>query len=342
MRNKSWTECAHGERLGHMDIATFRYDTTRALFDGTVGFTGVDVTMHTAATLPEIFDGMITRREFDIAELGFTFLLRTFDSDPRFVAIPAFTARAFRHSCVWVNTASGITGPKDLVGRTIGEFGVYGQDSGVWAKGILMDEYGFDPAANRWVIGGLDHPMAPFAFTSHPHPADVEVAETSEPLGQLLAAGEIDALFTANVPQVALDGSAAIRPLFPDFETVERDYYRRTGIFPIMHMIVAPRELLAANPGLARAIYQGFLDAKNAAADRYRQGRKLYGITTMLPWTNALVERNNELFGEDWWPYGIGANRSAIETFLRYHYEQGLSERQLTVSDVFAEELLDT
>ena len=123
----------------------------------------------------------------------------------------------------------------------------------------------------------------------------------------MLEDGEIDALFTANVPQCVLDGSPRVTRLFPDFEPLERDYYRRTRIFPIMHTVVVLRELLAAHPGLTRSVYRAFLDAKDMAADGYRRGRRLYQVPTMVPWMNALFEHNRELFAEDWWPYGVSA-----------------------------------
>jgi 4,5-dihydroxyphthalate decarboxylase len=311
-------------------IACYRYDTTQALFDRT------DVEVTTAATLPEIFERVAGGREFDVGELGLTFYLRLLESGLPYVALPIFPNRVFRHSCVFVTTRSGITGPGDLVGRTIGEFGTYGQDSGVWAKGILSDEYGFEPAANKWVIGGIDRPSAPFGFIPHPHPDDVSVVPADRALGDLLATGEIDALFSANVPQCVLDGNPDVARLFPDFEPLERDYHRRTGIFPIMHAVVIRRELLDQ----AADVYRLFSEAATSAADRYRRDRRLYQVPTMVPWMNALVERNESQFGEDWWPYGISANRAVLETYLRYHYEQGLSSRLWAVEEVFA--LLDT
>ncbi|MCR6490799.1 4,5-dihydroxyphthalate decarboxylase [Amycolatopsis sp. OK19-0408] len=313
-----------------LTIGCYRYDTTRPLFDRT------DVTVKTAATLPEIFERVLRDAEFDVAELGLTFYLRLLESGSPYVALPIFPNRVFRHSCVFVNTRSGITGPEDLVDRTIGEFGTYGQDSGVWAKGILMDEHGFEPARNRWVIGGLDRPAAPFGFTPHPRPEEVSVKPTERALGDLLAEGEIDALFSANVPQCVLDGAPDVARLFPDHERVERDYHRRTGIFPIMHVVVIRRELLAR----AREVYGMFAEAATEAAGRYRRDRRLYQVPTMVPWLNALVERNAAQFGEDWWPYGVSANRKTLETYLRYHHEQGLSSRRWPVEEVFA--LLDT
>ncbi|MFJ7213312.1 4,5-dihydroxyphthalate decarboxylase [Amycolatopsis sp. NPDC098790] len=309
-----------------LTIGCYRYDTTQALFDRP------DVTVKTAATLPEIFERTIRDHEFDVAELGLTFYLRLLESGLPYVALPIFPNRVFRHSCVFVNKRSGITGPADLVDRTIGEFGTYGQDSGVWAKGILMDEYGFEPARNRWVIGGLEHPAAPFGFVPHPHPDDVRVTTSDRALNDLLATGGIDALFSANVPQCVLDGAPDVVRLFPDFEPLERDYHRRTGIFPIMHAVVIRRELLDS----AEEVYRLFSSAAESAAERYRRDRRLYQVPTMVPWVNALVERNEAQFGADWWPYGISANRVVLDAYLRYHHEQGLSPRRYSVDEVFA------
>lgn len=327
-----------------LTIGCFEYDTTRPLFDGSVTFDGIDVTMETAATLPELFGRLIRNDEFDIAELGLTFYLRLLETGVRFVALPIFPNRLFRHSCVFVNTHSGITDPGDLASKTIGEFGTYGQDSGVWAKGILMDEYGFKPEASRWVIGGLEYPAPPLDFIPHPHPdeVDVTVAPEGKTLNSMLDAGEIDALFSANVPQCVLDGSPNVTRLFPDFERLERDYYRRTGIFPMMHTVVVRKDLLRDRPGLANHVYRAFSEAKDTSADRYRRDRRLYQVRTMVPWMNALIERNCEEFPTDWWPYGISANRAALDAYLRYFYEQGLSTRRWKIEDLFAADLLDT
>jgi hypothetical protein len=326
-----------------LTIATGPYDSTRALFDGSAGVDGATVTMRTGPNLSEIFEHMMREQEFGVSELGWTFYLRGFGPDTPYLALPIFPNRVFRHSCIFVNRHAGIRAPADLAGKTIGEFGVYGQDSGVWAKGILADDYGFRPDASRWVIGGLDAPSAPFGFVPQirPHGMDITDAPAGRSLAQMLESGEIDALFTANVPQPVLDGTARnIVRLFPDYETVERDYYRRTGIYPMMHPVVMRKDLLAAHPGLAGAVYEGFRQAKEAAEQRYEHARRLFGATLMLPWADHLLERNAELFPADWWPYGTEANRHTIDTFLRYHYEQGLSDRRLTVDEVLAPELL--
>lgn len=186
--------------------------------------------------------------------------------------------------------------------------------------------------------------MSPFDFVPQTHPADVDVAVApeGEALGPMLAAGTIDALFSANVPQCVLDGSPWVRRLFPDFEAVERDYHRRTGIFPMMHTIVIRRDSPAAEPAMARAVYRAFEEAKEAAAQRHRFGRRVYEVQNMTPWMNALFERNAEQFGEDWWPYGLAANRPALDANLRYQFEQGLVDRRWSPDEIFLPGLSDT
>ncbi|WP_328609871.1 4,5-dihydroxyphthalate decarboxylase [Amycolatopsis sp. NBC_00345] len=326
-------------------IGTFRYDTTQPLLDGETKPQGFTAEFSSAATIPEIFGRMLRDREYDVSELGWTFYLRTLELDePPFLALPIFPNHVFRHSAIFVNVDSGIDEPGDLAGKTIGEFGTYGQDSGVWAKGLLSDEYGYSPGQSRWVIGGLNAPMKPFDFTDLLHPAGVDVteAQADKSLSELLETGEIDALISANTPQCFLDDSPRVRRLFPDSEPLARDYYRRTGIFPMMHLVVIRRDVVARNPELTRAVYECFLDAKNAAMAKYENARRTFQVQTMPPFVFELFEKNRRLFGDDWYPYGVAKNRNAIEAFHRYHYEQGLSTRHLSIEDVFAPDLLDT
>ena len=329
-----------------LDIAFWDYDRTRALADGTVRIDGADARFHSDRVVTEIFERMIRGREFDVSELGMTYFLRTLELDnPPFIALPVFPNRCFRHSAIYINKASGIRRPEDLVGKTIGELAVYGHDAGVMPKGMLSDEYGVKPEQSRWVIGGLDWPLKPIDFIPRLHPANVEV--TSAPagntdLGRLLEAGEIDALISADVPKCVLEKSPKVGRLFEDHEAVERDYYRRTGVFPIMHTVVVRRELAAERPELVRAIYTGFCDAKGAAMAQYETGMIFNNMATMLPWFSQLVDQDRDLLGEDWWPYGIKANRKALDTYLRYHHEQGLSKRRLTCEEIFVPDLLGT
>ena len=328
-----------------LKFAFWEYDRTHALADGTVKIDGVDATFYSARVVSEIFERMIRGHEFDVSELGMTYYLRTLDfDDPPFIALPVFPNRCFRHSAIYVNTASGIKRPEDLAGKTVGEFAVYGHDAGVWPKGILSDEYGVTPDQCRWIIGGLDWPLKPIDFIPRLYPANTEVtfAPEGSDLGAMLEAGEIDALISANVPKCMLDNSANVARLFKDYESVEREYYQRSGIFPIMHAVVMRRELLTQHPGLARTLYTSFCDAKNVAMEHYRKGQIFNNMGIMLPWVTNLIDEDRRLLGDDWWPYGLKANRKAIDAFLRYHFEQRLSKRRLTCEDIFVPELLGT
>jgi hypothetical protein len=328
-----------------LDIAFWDYDRTRALVDGTVKIDGVDGTFHSAPIVTEIFRGMIAEGSFEVSELGFTYFLRTFkDGKSPFVAIPVFPNRAFRHSAIFVNKASGIKRPEDLNGKRIGELALYGHDAGIMPKGMLMDEFGFKPETCRWVIGGLDWPLKPIDFVPHTHPANVEVAdiEKGKELGAMLEAGEIDALISADVPKCMLEHSPKVERLFPDFKQVEKDYYLRTGIFPIMHTVVIRRDLLAQHAELAHPIYKGFCDAKTAAEETYRHGLIFNSMGTMFPWFSQLIDEDVSVLGEDWWPYGIAANRKSIEAVLRYHYEQGITDHLFTMEEIFLPELMAT
>lgn len=321
------------------------YDRTRALFDGTVKFAGIDATFDGAGLVSDIFERLIRHQAYDVSELGLTFYLRTLALDnPPFIAIPVFPNRAFRHSAIFINQASGIEKPADLAGKTIGEFGLYGHDAGVWPKGILADVYGVRPEQSRWLIGASDWYMPPFDFVAQPHPAgvDVQPVPVGKALGPMLEAGEIDAFISAVTPQCVLDGSPRVGRLFPDPEPVERAYYQRTGIFPIMHTVVIRRDVLAQHPGLAQTIYQGYCEAKEVAMKQYREGMLGQSTDIMVPWFSELFDRNSQLFPPDWWPYGLAANRPALDTFLRYFHEQGLSKRRFTCEELFVPELLGT
>ena len=326
-----------------LDIAFWDYDRTRALTDGSATIDGVEARFHSARIVTQIFEQMIRQRRFDVSELGMTYFLRTMDfDDPPFLAIPAFPNRCFRHSAIYINKGAGITRPQDLAGKTVGELAVYGHDAGVMPKGILSDEFGVTPEQCRWIVGPIDFPMAPVDFIPQPHPRDVDVSWAADDLGKKLEAGQIDALISADVPECVLKKSPKVGRLFDDYETVERDYYRRTRIFPIMHTVVVTKELAAQRPDIVSSVYRGFCAAKAAAAQNLVAGMTFNNMATMVPWLTKRIEDDRDVLGEDWWPHGISANRAALEAILRYHHEQGLTTRRFTCEDVFVDYLLDT
>jgi hypothetical protein len=332
-------------RIVKLTLACWNYDRTRALTDGSVRIDGVELTYRSDVNVSDIFRRMLADREFDVSELGLTFYLRTLDlDDPAYIAIPVFPNRFFRHASVFVNRASGIASPRDLIGKRVGEQVTYGHDAGVWAKGILSDDYGVAADSFEYFIGSVDAPSAAHDWLPSPRPAGLRVTDLGPDrlLGPMLEAGEIDALFSARLPACMLARSPRVGRLFEDYEAVERDYFARTAIFPIMHTVVIRRELHDRHPGLAQAIYRGFCEAKDRAVGSYQGASMFQHAPLMIPWFGRLFDEDRELLGDDWWPYGFAANRTAIDTFLRYHYEQGLSKRRLEPEEIFVPELLAT
>ena len=212
------------------------------------------------------------------------------------------------------------------------------------SKGVLADEFGFRPETCKWVVGGLDWPLTPLDFVPQPHPANVKVEaiEKGKELGAMLEAGEIDALISADVPKCMLQHSPKVERLFLNYRQVEQDYYKRTGIFPIMHTVAVRRDLLTQHPELAQAIYKGFCDSKKAAEEKYKHGLIFNSMGTMFPWFSQLVEEDVAVLDDDWWPYGISANRKAIDAALRYQHEQGITKRLFAAEEIFVPELLNT
>ena len=318
-----------------MTLACWNYDRTRALMDGSVKPDGIDLTYHNsfpAAT----FHRMMDKHEFEASELGLTFYLDKLQEDvPPFVAIPAFPIRLFSHSAIYINTNKGIEQPKDLVGKKIGEFFLYGHDAGTWAKGILQDHYGVPIDSYENLIGGVERPTPPLSWYKQKPPAHIKVRHigTETTLDKMLDVGEIDALFSALVPPSMVRGSKNVRRLFPDFESVERDYYKTTGIFPIQHIVAIRRDVYEGNPWVAKSLYKAFKEARDSAYELYRHQAENMHRMFMVPWITQHFLEVQALLGDEWFPYGLKRNYKPLDTFLRYHYEQGLSKRRFKPED---------
>jgi hypothetical protein len=326
----------------HLSFACETYSHVQALADGRVRPAGITLE-RVHLTPSETFPRLIRDREFEVSEMGLTFYLATLaHDDPPYIAIPVFPSRSFRHSAIYVNAHAGIERPEDLAGKRFGETFCYGHDAGLWAKGLMSDEHGVDPKASCWVIGGLDRPMArwdwlPFA---PPDGVDVEYLGLSGALAPMLESGEIDALFSAHPPAAPATGTR-VRRLFADFEPIERAYFARTGIFPIMHTVVIRRDVYRAHPWVAASLYAAFKESKAVVDQLYAYWETSLHRLLMIPWVTELRRKNRELMGDECWPYGIEPNRAALETAIRYHVEQGLSSRHFAVEDLFAPETLD-
>ncbi len=326
-----------------LTLACWDYDRTRALFDGRVRIDGVDLEMWSTHNVGEIMERMVRHQQFDVSELGITYYLRSLElADPPFVAIPIFPNRFFRHSCIFINATSGIQSPGDLIGRRVGELQRYGHDAGIWAKGALSDDFGVKASGMIHYVGGIERssPGPDWAPLDPPPDVTIHRLPPEQGLDGMLERGEIDALFSAHVPPSARRSPDRVRRLFPDFEDVERDYYRRTGIFPIMHAVVIRREIYEKNRWIARAVMQAFEEAKALAMKGYNAADVFFNAPSMIPWLASLREQNRALMGDNFWPYGVEANRKTLETCLRYHREQGLLKRSFKVDELFVPEAL--
>jgi 4,5-dihydroxyphthalate decarboxylase len=325
-----------------LKLGCWQYDRARALADGSVQPDGIELEYRSAPQVGAIMERAL-KGEFDVSELGITYYLRSLElPDPPFIAIPVFPNRLFRHGAIFINKDSGIKEPRDLIGRKVGELHRYGHDAGIWAKGALSDDFGVTADSMKYSVGGLDAPSneADWATAGTPPGVTINQIGAGQTLDKMLADGEIDALFSAWIPPSMRTGSPKIGRLFEDFESVERSYFARHQVFPIMHTVVIKRSVYRENPWVARAMMDAFEKAKQAAMNIYRAGSIFFTPALMIPWVAALQERNRELMGDDFWPYGIEKNRKTLETCLRYNREQQLLARDWKIEDLFAPETL--
>jgi 4,5-dihydroxyphthalate decarboxylase len=322
-----------------LTLACWDYDRTRALADGRVAPEGIDLNF-LPLHVEETFFRMLRNREFDLAEMSLSsYCVSLTREDPAFVAIPVFPSRFFRHSCIFVSAKSGISEPKDLIGKRIG-VPEYQMTAPVWIRGVLSDEYGVDPASVTYCTGGEEEPGRDEKLKLNlPEKFKLTPIGPDQTLSAMLAAGEIDALHSARTPSTFYSQPQAVKRLFPDFVDVEKAYFRRTGIFPIMHVIAIRRSVYEANRWIAQSLQKAF---EAAQALTYANLAVTSAMTTMLPWQVAAVEEARAELGDDWWPYGFSRNRATLDTFLRYHHEQGLSPKKLEPEALFAPETFET
>ena len=319
-----------------LTLGCWDYDRVLGLKDGRVHPEGIDLTFLNMI-VEETFFRMLRHREFDVSEMSMSsYVVSLTRVEKPFIAIPVFPSRFFRHSCIYVNSESGIKKPTDLIGKLIGT-PEYQMTAPVWIRGILSEHYGVPVDSVTYVTGGEEHPNREEKLKLKlPKNILVKPIEAGKTLSQMLASGEIDALHTARKPST-YDG-VKVRRLFPDYVAVEKAYWRQTGIFPIMHVVGIRRDVYRENRWIAMNLYQAFREAQNLCYAGLKETAALKG---MLPWFNANVEEAFDLMGDNFWPYGLEKNRTALEVFLRYHYEQGLSPDRVSIDEMFAPETLE-
>jgi 4,5-dihydroxyphthalate decarboxylase len=314
-----------------ISLAIGGYDHVRELLDGRVAPNGIDL-LPLELPIEEITFRFTRHGEWDASELSFGKTAGLLAQDkPPIVPIPVFPSRAFRHSAIYVREGSGISAPKDLEGRRVG-VPEWAQTAGIYVRGFLQHEYGVDLRRIDWVQAGVKEPgrkekidlSLPKGLTLTPAP--------DKSLAGMLASGELDAAISARDP-----GNS--KRLFVDYQRLELDYFRKTRIFPIMHVVVLRRETYERNRWVAMNLVQAFEAAKRRSLARALE----VGVSHLpLPWVADNALRWRELAGEDFWPYGVEANRATLEAYLQYAFEQGVSRRRLAVDEVFAPETLSS
>jgi 4,5-dihydroxyphthalate decarboxylase len=322
-----------------LTLACGDYDRTRALHEGRIVPEGIELVC-LRLSVEDIFFRMARFAEFDASELSLSsYLLTMTDEGPgRFVAIPAFLSRSFRHGGIYINEASGIEKPEQLVGRTVG-LAEYQLTANVWIRGILAEHHGVPVSAVRYRTGGLHTPgRSEKVQLQLPADIDIRPIPPGQTLSDMLAEGAIDAIYSPRTPRCFTEGRPGVRRLFPDVRAVEADYYRRTGVFPIMHVVVLRREIYEASRWAARSLYRALVAARAEA----RAGiDETAALRYMLPWLVSEVERTRAILGDDYWTYGLAGNEKVLATLIRYSHEQGLARRAYDPAALFAPETLE-
>lgn len=317
-----------------LTIACRAYDRIAALRDGRVQPEGIDLRI-IPLVVEETFWRQLHHVEFDASELSFSsYTISRSRGELPLLAIPVFPSRYFRHSCIFVNP-DRIKRPEDIKGRRMG-VPEYQMTAAVWIRGMLADEYGVQPRDVEWFSGGVMQPgrEEKLPLNLPPHTKLTPVKDRS--LNDMLLSGDLDGYIGARVPE-AYDQGKVVR-LFPDYETVEMDYYRRTKVFPIMHVLAIKESILEQNPWVAMSLFKAFREAKDRCLEEMLDSSALQYA---LPWMWPSLERARSVMGYDIWPYGVEPSRATLDKFVEYMDVQGLTKRRMTVEELFAPSTLD-
>lgn len=322
--------------LLQLSCAVGDYAHTQDLRTGKVRPEGIEL-VNIELPIEAIAPRFGTFLEFDVAEYSFgAYCAHLASTDaPRMIALPVFTSRAFRHGNIYVNSQAGIASAEDLSGRRVG-IPQWVQTAVVYVRGFLEDDAKVKLSDVTWVQAGVDEPgRADSGGFAVPEGVTVERRPDST-LSAMLLSGEIDAIVSARPPKPFLDGDARIRRLFPDYRAAEEAYFRRSGVFPIMHVIAIRRDLYDRHRWVARNLFDAFSQARDAAIARMTSTQVSY---LPMAWTADSFDKSNALlFGRDMWPYGLKKNAATITRFLKYCHAQGVTRRALDPEELFAPE----
>ena len=309
----------------HLTFATGDYESIRALKEGSVRPDGIELTVLTDMTSDTRHWRMLRNREFDIAELSMSnYLMAKYTGLP-FTAIPVFLHRRFRHGFIFLNTIKGIKKPADLLGRRVG-LRNFQATANLWIRGILEHEHGLPHRSVQWFKQDEEE-----VDWTPPADLDIQRIPAGKSVETMLVEGELDALIHPEIIQPILDKDHRVSRLFPNYRDLEIDYYKRTGIFPIMHTTAIKQEIVDKYPWVAINLMQAFEESKKAAYKRVENPR-----IVPLAWFRSFLEEQEELLGHDPWVYGLGEmNRNSLETLMQYSREQGLLGRKMSLEELF-------
>jgi 4,5-dihydroxyphthalate decarboxylase len=311
------------------------YDHIRDLTSGAIQAEGIELT-YLNLSVEEIFWRFSKFREWDVSEMSMgQYVGLVSQGDSSLTAIPVFPSRIFRHSAFYVRRDGRVKTPQDLAGRRVG-IPQWSQTAGIYARGALMHQYRIRLQDVEWYQTGVNEPgrLEPVELKL---PAGVRVTSVPDKsLNEMLLAGEIDAIITAHPPDAVKQRRPEVTRLFPDFLSVEAAYWRETRIFPIMHTVVIRRDTMSAHPWIAMNLFTAFEEAKRRSVAR---ALDIIAPRFPVPWVFEHAARARELFGDDFWPYGIEPNRPTLEAFLSFAHEQGVCHRPVAVDELFPAEL---
>jgi 4,5-dihydroxyphthalate decarboxylase len=309
------------------------YDRILPLYTGEVQPDGIDLKFVPIDNPRPIFDRMAGGLEFDVSEYSSSEFVQRFANEQcPFVAIPVFPSRAFRHGFISIRRDAGIAKPKDLEGKRVG-VPLYTMTAAIFIRGLLKHEFGVDHEKIHWVQGAMNTPGA----HGSPHilpllkPISIEYGADDKSMSQLIEQGLVDATLGTSLP-AAIRKNPNIQRMFPDFKEMEKEYYRRTRIFPIMHLVAIRKDVYERYPFVATSLYDAFNKAKDVALEKMMN---LRALRYMLPWLMADIDEIYEEFGGDPWPYGVEPNRPTLEALVTYLVDQSLIAAPVPVDDLF-------
>ncbi len=317
-------------------IAGYDYDRVSAIRDGKVSIEGADVNFEVSNIYSLNGSAFGKEQKFDISEMGLIpYITKYINEGFRdYTLLPIFISRTFRHRSIYVHIDSGIEKPEDLKGKRVGTPG-YTSSSNTWIRGLLKDEYGVNADDFTWIEANKSSDGGP-QKTGETYYFDDDFPLISGPKGidesELLLSGQIDAIITAVTPKAYLDRNLKIRQLFPNAKEAEAAYYKKTGMFPIMHVVAIKTELLKKEPWLAEALFNMYSEAKSIA---YENLETTTVLRTTLPWAKDEFESTREIMGDNYWKYGIEDSRKELEAIMRYVYDQGLVKSQIEFEEMF-------